>query len=341
MDQFNTHLYEQVWTDLNFRLDRIGVDQGLGAALLALRDHQLETGFITDDLSEVERIRLPNRRGNRSYYAQYNPARARRFSGSGVTEPPPGAAKVNDGCFLCPENIQWQQFGREVGYDLQFDDREYVAWMNPYPLAPSHTVIAARNHIPQYWGATPHHLAHMVHDLLDLAHFLPGWIGFYNGEGAGASIPHHLHYQFFPRPPDYGRFPLERAVWSFGGDSLLDPVLVGRYPLDFAYWKGTHEDVVRRALPWIAAWARKARIDPDATANVIVINQDDGEGLQLFFVPRDRRRARSKRMTGIVGGLEVLGEIVCSSEDERRRLASKELNYKTVKDILSDVSVGL
>ena len=42
-------------------------------------------------------------------------------------------------------------------------------------------------------------------------------------------------------------------------------------------------------------------------------------------------------MSGIIGGLEVLGELVFSSEEEGERLARGEVNYRTVERILEAV----
>ena len=85
----------------------------------------------------------------RSFSAQYNPVRALRFEGAGT----PGTGAIHDGCFLCRDNIQWQQGGVEMGCEIDVDSTPYIAWMNPYPLMPLHCVIASSDHIPQAWCA--------------------------------------------------------------------------------------------------------------------------------------------------------------------------------------------
>ncbi|MBS3744103.1 MAG: hypothetical protein KGY48_07125, partial [Wenzhouxiangellaceae bacterium] len=128
-------------------LDRRCLEAGLGAALEGLRHHQVESGFIQDDLSEVQRFEFARPGAAEDCFsAQYNPARARRFAGRGLHEPPDGARAVNDGCFLCAENIEWQQQGAEVGYPVGGLKIPYTAWMNPFPLASGHAVLAADEH---------------------------------------------------------------------------------------------------------------------------------------------------------------------------------------------------
>ncbi len=45
-------------------------------------------------------------------------------------------------------------------------------------------------------------------------------------------------------------------------------------------------------------------------------------------------------MSGAVGGLEVLGELVFSTEQEWQRVERNEINYFTIEEMLSAVSVA-
>lgn len=339
----NSQEYESIWSDLNRKLDAVARSgSGLDAALRALHEQQLALGFIRDDQAKSRRYLLfdPEFSGEH-FSAQFNPARAQRFAGAGRKEPPAGTFNLNGGCFLCPDNVLWQQEGREFGYEMEIGERVHVAWMNPYPLLPNHTVIASREHIPQTWRVNgsprpPKSLSSIVADLVDLASRLPGWIGFYNGEGAGASIPHHFHYQFMPRPDEYGPFPLELAA----ADALSTECVVrDAYPLDFAHWRGDADDLLERAVPWLQTWADAA--PSDLTANVIAIGSEELAVLDLYFVPRDVNRPRSPGMSEMIGGLEVLGELIFSSEDEELRLERDEIDYSTIKRIFSSVAVPL
>jgi diadenosine tetraphosphate (Ap4A) HIT family hydrolase len=335
--------YDAAWSDLNRELDAV-VASGLGldAALRALHDQQLDRGFIRDDLTRARRYLIKDpTHSDRHFSAQFNPARANRFQGAGKKQPPPGAVSLNEGCFLCRENVQWQQQGREFGYELDIEDRYYVAWVNPYPLLPNHMVIASREHMPQTWrvNGSEHptkSLRTIVTDLLTLASRLPGWIGFYNGAGAGASIPNHFHYQFMPRPDDYGPFPLERAA---AGKRPSSCVLDDAYPLEFAHWHGNIEDLLDQAVPWLNAWVRAD--GAELTANVIAIAGECTRELDLYFVPRDPNRSGSAVMSGSIGGLEVLGELIFSNEEERQRLENGDIDCVTVESLLSSIAVAI
>ena len=340
----NLRSYDNAWVQLNRDLNCIATSWvGLGGALRALRDHQLALGFIRDDLDQMYRHRFehPERPGH-FFTVQYNPARAQRFGGSGIKVPPHGANLVNNGCFLCPENIKWQQRGRELGYELSIDDHHFIAWMNPYPLLAGHTVIASIDHVPQRWKANgdasaSKHLDHVVGHLVGIAARLPGWIGFYNGVGAGASIPHHFHYQFLPRPGEIARFPLQLAAQRHAAPG---PVYRDCYPLTFAHWQGPADQVLQQALPWLRAYLGSHKA-AELTANLVATRPDGSELLELYFIPRDAARARSPEMSGLIGGLEVLGELIFSSEDERLRLERSEVDYATVARILGSVAVGI
>ncbi len=336
MDQLNNRAYHDEWAALKRRLDRTRIETGLGAALHELMVHQVESGFIQDQLREIVRYRFrcPFEPG-RSFSAQFNPARARRFRGAG--QPEPGAPQVHDGCFLCVDNIQWQHQGAELGYNLPFVNGRYTAWMNPFPLLPCHTVIASHRHRPQHWlEPGGRSLAALVEDLAGLSEQLPGWIGFYNGVGAGASIPHHLHFHFLPRPPGYEEMPLERAARERPQLDCVDCF----YPLSFMHWSGSRIEVLRQALAWIERWQQGSGALADATANVIVCNRFDDSTMDLYFIPRHQRRSRAEGLRGVVGSFEALGEIVCSTDEEKQRLDSGQVDYPTVAGMLRQVSVA-
>jgi diadenosine tetraphosphate (Ap4A) HIT family hydrolase len=329
------------------RLVLLQRDDGLAAALEGLRLHQVETGFIRDDLSEVLRFEF-HRPGRPDDYfaAQFNPARARRFRGSGRSEPPAGFRCVNDGCFLCAENIEWQQRGAEVGFSLDGGHLPYSAWMNPFPLARGHAVIASDDHVPQHWSRSGIGLGHLVRDLIDFADRLPGWIAFYNGVGAGASIESHLHFHALPRTPGLGPMPIERAaerhrVALDRAATLNGAVARGLYPVDFAHWRGPAEALIEPIMAWLDAWQHERGGDPDATANAMAVRHVDGPDMDVYFVPRVRSRSRMEGFGGVVGAFETMGEIICSQPEERRRMESGEIDYAAIADLLAHVSVAL
>ena len=339
MDQLNQRAYRELWGQLNERLEAIRALSGLEAALRTLMQDQVQSGFIQDELAEIIRYRFPCPfEPQRCFTAQFNPARARRFDGAGRNPSNPPAYSVHDSCFLCAENIRWQHQGAEVGYELPFANGRYTAWMNPFPLLPCHTVFASREHVPQHWkSAGAPDLDELVADLTEMAQALPGWIGFYNGIGAGASIPHHLHFHFMPRAEGYEEMPLEAAARQRPGAECVDSL----YPLTFLHWRGTRPEVIGQMQNWLNHWLQGSGAQDDATANLIACNRGDRDLLDLYFIPRHQRRSRAEGLRGVLGSFEAMGEIVCSTADERLRLDSGEVDYPAIAAMLRQVSVAL
>ena len=269
---------------------------------------------------------------------QYNPARAQRFKGED-SAPPAGTSLRHDGCFLCRDNIRWQQRGAEMGYEIDVDCTPYIAWMNAYPLMPLHCVIASNDHIPQAWcanGAASSCLSieKILNDLATLSQRLPGHVGFYNGKGAGASIPGHLHFHFLRRLTSETWFPLEIAARKSG---IETHGTIDNYPITVMYWRDNPESVVESASRWIRDWMTRNGHQASSISANIVSTFDPRNGLGLFFVPRHRLRSKSPEMSGTIGGLEVLGELVFSSDDEGHRLDMGKVDYHTVERILASV----
>lgn len=340
-NRHNGKKYQQVWQDLNQELQRLEQKRGhLGDVLEALYAQQFESGFIRDDLSRLQRFTYADPgNADRYFQVQYNPRRAERFAGAGRIDPPLGAAIVNDGCFLCPANIEWQQSGAELGYELTLNSRHYIAWMNPYPLMPIHGVIASRDHIPQAWALNGNSnrpdLETIVGDLVALACRSPGYVVFYNGQGAGASIPTHLHFQMFRRFSNEDRLPMERVAT---GSEVCEAQFSGQYPVDFAYWHGKDDSVTSRSTQGIQNWVQShIQQAEELTANIIAMADDESSSVRLYFVPRFKTRSRSPQMSGLIGGLEVLGELVFSSSDEKQRLDTGKVDYTTIEQILAAV----
>jgi len=333
--------YEVAWSQLNEYLNGFEHSQGtLDSALRELEMHQKQTGFIKDDLSTITRVNYVHPDHPFCYLqVQYNPKRALRFNGSGINMPPEGILSVNNGCFLCKKNIHWQQQGKELGYEIPIKDSQYYAWMNPFPLLPTHVVIASREHISQDWELHPNGslpLERIIGDLVELARRLPGFFGFYNGINAGASIPGHMHYQFCRRPEKNVHFPLEQAERDF--TEFEHTGIVKNYPLAVAAWQGRPGQVIEHALHWVRLWAEKnAAHMQHLTSNFIATSDPETGDMSLYFAPRDRNRSKSKHMSGLVGGLEVMGELVFSSEAERLAMAEGRTNCTELLKIYEDV----
>ena len=59
--------------------------------------------------------------------------------------------------------------------------------------------------------------------------------------------------------------------------------------------------------------------------------------MALYFVPRDRTKSKAEGFSGLIGGLEVLGEIVLSSPNDKARLSSGQIDYFTLEAALASV----
>jgi len=335
--------YDDRWNDLNARLKVIEADAGLAGVFAALEADQRASGFILQNLDDVERLTFfDNGEGSDFFRIQFNPQRAQRFKGAGLSVPPDGEEEVNGGCFLCRENIRWQQQDRELGYEISVDDRVYYALANPFPLLPSHMTVASREHRSQDWhfGYTEGTNASLIiHDLVAIASRTVGFIGFYNGVDAGASNPKHFHYQFCARPPEVPEFPLEGMVGRrCNGEGEL--LARNHYPLQVAVWKGAAEEVADRASRWIEDWANNNWMRLDRlTGNFVVSN--NGDDLMLYFVPRDRKKVHVNGFSDLIGGLEILGELVLSTEKDKRYLYDNRIDFTSIEQSLARVQTPL
>lgn len=336
--------YDRTWSDLNTRLRETEASGGgLSAALSELEAHQRETGFIKDDLADVARheFRHPDD-PSLAFRVQHNPRRALRFDGSVLGTLPANAGILNDGCFLCRENIRWQQQHAQVGFEIELTGDIYHAWMNPFPLASNHVVIAEEDHISQEWdikgeaqGGIP--LARLLGDLCETAKRMPNHVGFYNGVDAGASIPGHLHFQFFRRSAADPLFPLEQRVFAEPAKSGA-PAMVADYPVAVGRWRGDVGDVVAQATAWVREWAERNQQRADRlSSNFVVSGAGIENGVTLYFVPRDRQKSRWNGVFGLVGGLELFGELVLSSTEEKELAECGKIDYFFVERALASV----
>ena len=336
--------FDLTWLNLNERLRETESNGGgLDGALHELEDHQHASGFIKDDLSSVERhvFRHPDW-PELTFSAQYNPKRALRFNGSGECTPSAETESLNDGCFLCRENIRWQQRGAQVGFEISATEDVYHAWMNPFPLLPNHVVIAEEDHISQEWDMTGENretvtLTRLLNGLCEIACRLPNHVGFYNGVDAGASIPGHLHFHFFHRLSSDPIFSLEKRQFhptvETGG-----PQIAADYPVPVALWRGDVAEVVASAASWVRRWTEgnENRLR-QLSSNFIAAGHGIGGGVSLYFIPRDRSKQRWNAAFGLVGGLELLGELVFSSDKEKALLDQGAVNYFYVEQALASV----
>jgi hypothetical protein len=339
--------YPLHWDALNAQLQALEQRDGnLLGVLERLRDHQLRTGFLRDDLHDLQCFRFPHPDDAQRFLSvQYNPARVQRLKLRFDALPPPRGDAVNGDCFLCATNIQWQYHGREFGYAIEAGGVPCHIWMNPFPLLPVHLVVASQAHIPQAWesgaGGSGHlTVRRIVTSLAALAARMPGYVGFYNGDGAGASLPAHFHYHFFRRRTDVPHFPLELSPareLHEGCAVILD------YPVECMRWQADDSSAtINRAAGWIEDWLRaRTGLRPSLSANIHAMCDAHTRRLQIYFVPRDRERCYSPHMAGMIGGLEVLGELVLTTGQEKHDLDRGMTDYRTIEQVLRDIRVPL
>ena len=334
--RFNRQLHTLAWRLLGRRLRSLRQSGGLGVALQALLAQQCDSGFIKDALDQVVTRRVADPAHSwRSFAVQYNPRRALRLKGAGRSEPPAGTESRHAGCFLDRENVQWQQWGAELGMDLAVNDRNYVAWPNPFPLKPLHLTIASAGHGPQSWiganlNVTAERLHTLLDDLLGIVGECPGFIGFHNGVGAGASIAGHFHFQLFHRVSADERFALEIA--ASGRMSGSSSVLCGQdYPVAALCFSGPRAQVLAQALDWGTAWARHNGNRACTTGNFVAsASTQDSDRIALYFVPRLGDAPVGGSALSRVGGLELLGEWVLTDPAEQQALLDGQFGFGQV-----------
>lgn len=352
MGQFNDQLYEFSRQALQQKLNNAnkGV-QDLSEIARLLYEQQLDIGFIKDDLTQVKYFQCykPNSTGGvRDFFiGQYNPRRADRLEGGGRKTPPQNADinGVSDtSCFLCAGNIRWQQRGIQLYYELSANNSKYNMLCNPFPFALNHLTIALANHEHQSWRVSgtlklnsKEKIKLIVQDLYEIVTRLPGFIGFYNGVGAGATIEKHLHYHCFEIPKGQKDFPLQQAA-KYAASELRsgspDRLRIETgYPLTAFRLCGVKEEVIDNIAKLAEQWNDVA--GEDASANIIAMG-DQGK-IAMYFVPRNRFYSRSPGMSGIVGGLEVLGEFIFCTESENQAINEQRVDYEYMWRILEAV----
>ena len=92
----------------------------------------------------------------------------------------------------------------------------------------------------------------------------------------------------------------------------------------------------------LSAARKLSEIEPNKllSANFIATVGLLPDEITLYFVPRDKNKQFWNGNRGIVGGLEVLGELVMASEDELALVESGMLDYHFIEKALSTVSMN-
>lgn len=347
--------YDRARQDLSARLQALSDPGGdLVSVIEGLCTHQLHAGIVQDDLHALERFQLTaSGDSSRVFFVDYNPARARRHHGAGRSEAPPGWEKVNAGCYLCPENILWQQRFGQFSAPVSLPSGPYHAWVNPFPLGHFHVTLAAESHVPQTWmkpdpAESIETLRRRLVDLVHLARQLPRYLVFENGTGAGATLPLHHHFQALRKWPGLPRFPIEEAarrqeeqdrVGNNRVESSGQPYVLRDYPVAALCWHGTAEEIVTSLGQTLSGWLGSQTVETDwrhLTTNLIACRESSrDDSLRLFLIPRNSHISRATGLVGAVASLELAGELVFSQEQERDRITAGQVSYESVWETLA------
>lgn len=348
LGQWNDAKYLQGLGELQAILERLP----LSTALQHLFAQQTDIGFIIDDLSHASFFQCHSPEDDMFFIGQYNPIRLLRFQGVGRKIPPKGLATKTgcpSSCFICIDNVSWQSKGVQFYYRFQINGNDYAALCNPFPFMPKHVTIASAKHRPQSWhnGALEQNIKRLVTDLYDISVQLPGWVCFYNGDGAGASIKGHFHYQIFQTPRGHGLFPIQHAarrieqrenetMEAMPDENAASVLTIDaeHYPLAAFRITGNRDSMIRAVAGRLSEWTRA--IDGAASANLIAIHEHDH--VTFYLVPRNCDYSRSGGLTGTVGGLEAMGEVLFCTDKENDAINTGVVNYTYMWNILRGVN---
>lgn len=211
-------------------------------------------------------------------------------------------------CFLCPANVR-ECHPLEELVPLRLAGRGLVAGANFAWIERDHFTVMPTEHVDQVYTADT------LAEMLDLHAQTGGRFRvLFNGDGAGASIPWHRHYQITTEC-----LPIES----------IDPQGLEAYPTPVRRFVA-EDGNCPAADDAIRAWLST---DPGQhSLNLLVATR--GAKTRVHFFPRDRRRATAPGK-GMVGGFEVAGDFVFSAPEERAVFEAPVV--ETARRILSAV----
>lgn len=212
-------------------------------------------------------------------------------------------------CFLCEQNIR-ECHPMERLVPMTLAGREYRAGANFAWIELDHYTVMSAEHTDQAYSR------HSLEAMLHLYEQTGGRFRvLFNGPGAGASIPWHLHYQITTCP-----MPIEHMV---PGKAEHYPTAVRRF--------GPNDGGLDAAHDAADGWIRQ---DPENHTVNILIAQIEGAPT-LFVFLRDQRKATATNK-GLVGGFEVAGDFVMSAPNEEA--AFRKADAALAREILGQVN---
>jgi hypothetical protein len=211
-------------------------------------------------------------------------------------------------CFLCAPNIH-ECHPMERLIPLRLAGHDYYAGANFAWIERDHFTVMAAEHVDQLYAR------HTLDAMLALHAQTGGRFRvLFNGPGAGASIPWHLHYQITTQP-----MPIEQ----------MNPDGEAAYPTSVRRFR-VATGGVEQAHAMAAAWLQR---DP-ARHSINILIAGAVVDAWIFVFPRDRERATATNK-GLVGGFEVAGDFVLSSPQEE--WAFRHASAATARTILEQI----
>jgi len=211
-------------------------------------------------------------------------------------------------CFLCPTNVAVCH-PAEALVPVEAGGRAWQAGANFAWLGRNHYTVMAEAHVDQVYSRQ------VLDAMLDLHTQTGGRFRIvFNGAGAGATIPWHLHLQIVSDP-----FPIEMLL---PGRENAFPSALQVFPL-----VAGAADRIHTA---ITAWESE---DPDHHRVNILVATHGGEPA-VFVTRRDARHSIASNK-GLMGGWEVAGEFAYSEPPYRPDFESADL--ETARGALAEI----
>lgn len=211
-------------------------------------------------------------------------------------------------CFLCAQNVA-ECHPMEVMMPMELAGRAYFAGANFAWIEPDHFTVMSAEHVDQAYSR------HVLEAMVELHRKTSGRFRvLFNGCGAGASIPWHLHYQITT-----AAMPIERLT---PGREQAYGTTVCRFDVSSEGLDGAHGMIDQ----WINADSENHSL------NLLVATIDGA--ICVFVFPRDQRYAKAEGK-GLVGGFEVAGDFVLSAPAEEQTF--QESSVAVARRILHQV----
>lgn len=211
-------------------------------------------------------------------------------------------------CFLCPSNVALCH-PAELLVPITAGGRSWYAGANFAWLAPDHFTVMAERHIDQVYSLS------LLEAMLDLHAQTSGTFRIvFNGAGAGATIPWHLHLHVSSAP-----MPVETLVLG-REDAYPTPLLVLRLS----------DTTVAQTDGHVSAWIHQ---DPEHHRVNLLVATVDGTPAVFVFLRDSRLTIATNK--GLMGGWEVAGDFAYSEPDSRPDFETA--NLETVRSALGQI----